>query len=49
MYSPELMKFLLNYKNEEQKSSKKIYNLKNGNKIFGANKYATIPITVRNK
>ena len=48
MYSPELMKFILNYSKEEKKSSKKYYNFKDGNKFFGK-KYATVEVTVRNK
>ncbi len=46
MYSPELMKFLLNYSKEEPKTSKKYYNFKDGNKVFGNKKLAAVAITV---
>lgn len=49
MYSPELMKFLLDYTKEEEKSSKKYYNFKDGNGILSPKKYATVPVTIRNK
>jgi len=49
MYSPELIKFLLNYNSEEEKSSKKVYNFKDGNSIFTPKKLAAVAITVRNK
>ncbi len=49
MYSPELMRFLLNYNNQEPKSSKSVYKFKDGNKLFGFKKLATVPIQIRNK
>lgn len=49
MYSPELMKFLLNYNKEEEKSSKKVYNLKNGSCAFTPKKLAPVRITVKNR
>jgi len=48
MYSPELMKFLLDYNKEEKKSSKRYYKFKDGNRFFNK-KFATVEITVRNK
>lgn len=49
MYSPELMRFLLNYNSQDEKSSKKTYNFKDGNRIFAVKKLATVPVIVRNK
>lgn len=49
MYSPELMKFLLNYNKEEVKSSKKVYNLKNGNCAFASKRLATVKVTVESR
>lgn len=49
MYSPELIKFLLNYQKEEERSSKKFYNFKDGNNILESKKLATVAITVKNR
>ena len=49
MYSHELMKFLLDYDKREEKSSKKIYNFKDGNRTFGFKKLANIPVTIKNQ
>ncbi len=49
MYSPELMKFLLDYTKEEPKTSKKYYDFKDGNSLFSAKKYAPVTITIKNK
>ena len=46
MYSPELMKFLLTYNQEEQKSSKKVYSFKDGN---GTKKLAPVTITIKTR
>ncbi len=49
MYSPELIKFLLNYNVEEEKSSRKVYNFKDGNSVFAYKKLAPVTISVKSK
>ena len=48
MFSPELMKFLLGYQQEE-KSSKRSINFNDGNRLFDYKKLATVPIRIRTK
>ena len=47
MYSHELMKFLLDYDKREEKSSKKYYNFKDGNRAFDFRKLAPVSIVIK--